>query len=127
MILGPMSKAWFSGLAVLLIAYGTWLLALQVQAFSRELVVVLWASPCAAGFLTAYLSPRMKVLLGASLAIPTAIMATLLNLLYESLGNVVDFGGARGSATLLLITLVYSTVLCVVGGVAGLLLTKSRA
>lgn len=123
----PVLKAWIVGFALLLVANGAWLISLQMHKFSKILVLLLWISPLIAAFVSAYLSPRKKVLLGTSLAIPSAALVAALNLIYGLLGNAVDFPGIRGGAILFTVALTYSLILCALGGAAGYYLTRNRA
>ena len=127
MTLSPVLRAWLVGVAVLFVANGGWLISLQTHRFSETLVLLLWISPLIAAFVSAYLSPRKKVLLGTSLAIPSAALVAVLNFIYELFGNAVDFPGVRGGAILFIVTLGYSVLLCALGGVAGYYLTRNRA
>lgn len=121
---GSILKAWLVGVAVLLVSNGVWFVSLQAHSFSVLLVWLLWISPLIAALVSAYLSPRKKILLGISLAIPAAIFAVALNTIYELLGNAVDFPGLRGGASLFVITLGYSVLLCALGGGVGYYLSR---
>lgn len=112
-------SAWITGFIVLLFANGVWFISLQTQTYSKALVLLLWIFPLLAAFITAYLSPRKKVLLGMSMALASAVIGVGFNLIYELLGHQVDFPGVRGGALLFLITLVYGVLLCSVGSYAG--------
>jgi len=118
------AKAWTVGLAILVAANGVWFFSLQASAFSELLVWLLWLSPVLAALATSYLSPRKKMLLGISMAIPAAVLAVVLNIVYESLGNAVDFSGSRGALTLFAITLAYSGVGSTIGSFVGYILAK---
>ena len=124
MLPGPVLRAWLAGVMVLVVANGAWFVSLQAHKFSSSLIWLLWISPLIAAFVSAYLSPRKKILLGISLAIPAAVLAVALNVTYELLGNAVDFPGVRGGTILFVITLGYSAMLCALGGGAGYYLAK---
>lgn len=111
----------------MLIAYLAWFVSLWASKFSEVLVIFLWGAPTVAAFVTAYLAPRRKVLLGASIALLAAILAGMLNFAYEALGNPVDFPGVRGGAILVAIALVFNGVLCTVGAACGYFLTRKSA
>lgn len=127
MLSRPVLRAWLVGVAVLIVANGGWFVSLHAHKFSETLVWLLWVSPLIAAFVSAYLSPRKKILLGVSLAIPAATLIVVLNTIYELLGNAVDFPGVRGGTILFVVTLGYSVVLCALGGGAGYYLTKKSS
>lgn len=120
-------KAWALGGGIVLIAYLAWFVSLRANKFSEVLVLFLWGAPAVAAFVTAYLAPRRKVLLGASIALLAAILAGILNFAYEALGGAVDFPGVRGGAILVAIALVFNGVLCTVGAASGYFLTRKLA
>jgi len=119
-----MSKAWLVGAGIVIFVYATWFVALQASQYSEVLVFLLWASPLIAAIVTSYLAPHKKILLGMSMVLPTTIMAVALNSVYQWLGNAVDFPGVRGGLTLSITTLVYSSVLCWLGSMGGMVLAK---
>ena len=119
-----MIRALIIGVAILLVANGTWFVSLYVGKFSESLVLLLWCSPAIAALISASLAPCKKILVGTSMAAPTAILAGVLNSVYEALGHAVDFPGYRGSMILVAITLTWGAILCTLGGVAGYFLTR---
>jgi hypothetical protein len=114
-----MIRALIAGLAVLLAADGAWLIAIQTSNVSEFLILLWWLSPPFAAFVSAYLAPHRKILLGTSLAIPAAILVGLLNTAYQMFGHAVDFPGPRGALILVTTSLVFNVMLCAVGGVVG--------
>ena len=117
-------KAWIAGAGIVVILYVTWFVVLQASQYSEVLVFLLWLSPLAAAFVSAYLAPRKKILLGMLMVLPTTISAVTLNFVYQWLGNAVDFPGLRGALILFTTTLVYSGILCVLGSAGGIVLAK---
>lgn len=121
-----MLKAWMLGAGVLLVAHGIWFAALQTNTFSQPLILLLWASPIVAAFISAYFAPRKKILMGTSMAIVATILVGALNSLYQSLGHAVDFPGFRGGFVLITVMLGWNVVLSLLGGATGYFLTRSR-
>ena len=77
-----------------------------------------------AAFVTAYLTPRRKILMGTSMALLAASLAGILNFVCEALGRAVDFPGIRGMTILVVISLVFNGVLCIAGATCGYFLTR---
>lgn len=119
-----MLRAWVTGLSALGAAYVTWFLLLQLAVFSQAAAVALWAAPLVAGFATSYMGPSRKILLGASMALPSALLSVLLNWVAQRAGGAVDFPGPGGGLILFTLVLVGATVLASLGAVAGYLLTR---
>jgi hypothetical protein len=117
-------KAWSMGAGILILVYVAWFISLQSSQYSEALVFLLWSSPLVAAFVSAYLAPRKKILLGMSMVLPTTTLAVTLNFVYQWLGNAVDFPGARGGLILFTTTLVYSGILCALGSMGGVVLAK---
>jgi hypothetical protein len=120
-----MLQAWSLGAAILLVAHGVWFVALQATTFSQTLVLLLWVSPVVAAFVSAYLAPRKKILLGTSMAIPATVLVDVLNSVYQSLGHAVDFPGLRGGLILVTLMLGWNAVLSALGGIAGYFLANA--
>ena len=114
-----MKKAWFIGVSIILVANITWFLALQKKEYSEILFAILWGSPLVAAFIVAYLSPFKKMANSLSMSIPMAIIAVVFNGVYQLLGNTVDFPGIQGGLILFGTTLLYSLILCGLGGFLG--------
>jgi len=117
-------KSWFIGLGILILFYLVWFIALQLRQYSEVLVFLLWMSPLVAAFISAYLSPRNKILVGVSMVFPTAILSVTLNILSQLFGNAVDFPGFRGGLILFANTIVYGGILCGIGAIGGSFLNK---
>lgn len=123
-----MARAWAVGVAVLALAFGTWILLVRLEVFSYAAVIGLWLSPMAAGFTASYLAPFRKMLVGTSMAVPAALLAVLLNLLPQLSGEAVDLSGSEGSFVLFALTLIGSAALAAAGaGAACLLKADGRA
>jgi hypothetical protein len=123
----PMFRAWSIGFVILFVSYGAWMISLQMGHFSDALVLLLWCSPAISSFASAYFAPHKKVVMGASMAAPAALLAGVVNYVYEALGHAVDFPGYRGTMILVVIALVWSAILCTLGGIAGNFLAQKVA
>ena len=119
-----MTGAWVVGVAILTAAYALWFIALQLKQYSQLLLYVLWLSPFLSALLCSYMAPQKRILLGSSMAVPSAFLALVVNSLYQALGNAVDFPGIRGGLILFATSLVYSAILCALGAVAGKVLAE---
>jgi hypothetical protein len=64
--------------------------------------------------------------LAISLAIPAAVLILVVNFIYQIFGEGVDFPGLRGGLILFTVTLIYNSVLCVLGGSAGYYLSRRK-
>ena len=119
-----MTKAYVIGVVILIAAYLLWFITLQTSQYSELMTVVLWASPFLAALASAFLTQRKKIMLGISMALPSAVLVVVLNFVYQAQGNSVDFSGSRGALILFMTTLIYSGVLCGVGAIVGSVLSK---
>jgi hypothetical protein len=117
--------AWSLGVGLLFASFALWLLALRIEAFSQPLLILLWISPGVAAFVASYISPSHKIILGSSMAIPTAGLAAVLNWMVQIQGSAVDFPGPSGGLMLFIIILVAAAVLCWLGGVLGVAASRS--
>ncbi len=120
-----MLKAWLIGVAILVAVFALWIIFLQMEVFSQSLAVLLWVSPFIAAFICAYLAPSRKLFLGISMALPSALLAVALNSGFAFFGSAVDFPGVEGGFTLFFLVLAASAVVCVLGAVAGSVLTRN--
>lgn len=119
-----MFRAWLAGVAVLFATYAIWFTFVQVSRFSETMMLLLWLSPLIAGFISSYFGPSKKILLGASMAVPTAILAVLLNLVDQLLDKAVDLPGLQGGLIIFFITLIYAGILAGIGGFIGYFLAR---
>lgn len=119
-----MFRAWLAGVAVLFATYATWFTFVQASRFSETMMLLLWLSPLIAGFISSYFGPSKKILLGASMAVPTAILAVLLNLVDQLLDKAVDLPGLQGGLIIFFITLIYAGILAGIGGFIGYFLAR---
>jgi len=124
---GAMFKAWSSGFGIIVVAYATWFVLLQVGTYSELFVLLLWSSPFIAAFVSSYLGPSKKIWLGISMAVPTAVLAVVFNSVHQLLGNAVDFPGFKGGLILFTTTLIYAGIISGIGGAVGYFLTRRRA
>jgi len=114
-----MLRAWILGLVLLLAAAMIWSLTLWVGVYSQFAVLTLWASPFAAAMLVAWSAPRHQILLGLSMAVPTALLAVSLNFAVPLFGGDVDFPGIMGHLILFGIVGSGAAVLALLGAVMG--------
>jgi len=121
-----MLRAWTFGFGVLLVAHGAWFVALQAGELPSAMIALLWLSSIIAAFITAYLAPQKKVGLGVSMAIPTTVLAVLLNSVYQLSGKAVDLTGFQGGVILSVVVLVESAILCSIGAFFGSYLSNRR-
>ena len=121
-----MLRAWTYGLGVLLVVHGTWFVALQIGELPGAMVALLWLSSIVAAFISAYLAPQKKVGLGISMAIPTTVLAVLLNSVYQLSGKAVDLAGFQGGVILAVVVLVESAILCSLGAFFGSYLSNRK-
>lgn len=121
-----MIKAWLYGIVIIILVDVIWAIALLTNIFSGSLLLAMELSPLLGAIISSYLAPTNKLLLGVSLAIPTAIFTVLFNSIYQLYGHRVDFPGLHGGVILLSVSLIYSFIICLFGGVVGLLLVKIK-
>lgn len=121
-----MIKAWAIGFLVLLTMTTLWYLFLALEVYSGVMVVFLWAAPLISAFVASCLAPSSNIILGASLGIPSALLAVLINTLVQLKGSNVDFPGLGGGVTLFVVVLIFASLLAGIGGYAGLLLSRYR-
>jgi hypothetical protein len=121
-----MLKAWSAGLGILVVAYAAWFAFLQVGKFSESSALFLWISPLIAAFVSSYLGPSRKIILGISMAFPSAILAVVVNSFYQLHDQAVDFPGFRAGLILFTLVLIYSALISVVGAVIGYFLATKR-
>ena len=117
-------KAWSIGASILIAVFTIWFVLLQAKVFSQSVVFLLWISPMIAAFVSAYLSPSHKILLGTSMAVPSALLAVALNSADQFLGSAVDFPGLKGGFILFILVLISAALISVPGSVAAYALTK---
>lgn len=113
----------FGGI-ILLVNHGMWFIALQIKKSSEILMLLFWGLPAIAAFLTAYLAPDRKIILGISMALWSAILSGILNIVYESLGNAVDFSGVSGMLIVIFYSLVSNGIFCTLGATLGYFLSR---
>jgi hypothetical protein len=119
-------RAWLAGATLLVAALFTWVLLLGLEVYSQPVVKVVWFAPGIAAFLAAYLGPTHKLLLGVSMAIPSALLVTIANFSFQALGKTVDFPGLGGGLMLFALVLCGSALLAAVGAAVGYILTRNR-
>jgi hypothetical protein len=118
-------KAWSTGAGILVVVFAVWFVLLQANVFSQSFVIVLWISPMIAAFASAYLGPSHKMLLGTSMAIPSALLAVALNSANQFSGTPVDFPGLKGGFILFILVLISAAIISIPGSVADYTLPKN--
>jgi len=119
-------KAWLIGAGILAVIFAIWFVLLQANVFSQSFVIVLWISPMIAAFVSANLSPSHKILLGTSMAIPSALLAVALNSANQFSGAAVDFPGLKGGFILFILALISAAIISIPGSVAAYTLTRNH-
>ena len=122
-----MIRAWTVGVSVLIAAVLIWAVLLKLEIYSQSMAIILWLSPGAAAFAAAYLGPSRKLLLGASMGIPAALLGVAFNAVWQLPGNAVDFPGVGGGLLLFMLILVGATVVASLGALVGYFLTINPA
>ena len=109
-----MARSWVYGAATVLFVHILWIGLILTQAHvdwvMGAIIVMLFVTMNIAGlgaFLTSFLAPRHRFLLGLSMAPLAALLAATGNLLLEASGTHVDFSGFRGNAGLFAVSLAY--------------------
>ena len=120
-----MVKAWVVGICVLVAALLVWAVLLELETYSQSMAIILWLSPGAAAFVTAYLAPSHRFLLGTSMGISAALLQVAFNAAWQLQGHAVDFPGVAGAGILFTLTLAYATVLASLGALVGYYLTRN--
>ena len=82
-----------------------------------------WVGPLIAALLTSYKCPRLKILLGALMAIPATLFGIAITASY---GDSSDFPGMQGLKTFAAFSLISNAGLCVIGGLLGRYLSMKR-
>ena len=118
-------KAWSIGVGILIAIFMMWFVLLQANVFSQVIVVILWISPLIAAFVSAYLGPSHKILLGTSMAIPSALFAVALNSADQFLGTAVDFPGLKGGFILFILVLISAAIVSIPGSLVAYALTRN--
>lgn len=119
------TRIWAGGMAIIAAAQLAWFLSLATETFSQTLFALLWASSGIAAFIVSLLSPKRKVAMGLSLAVPAAAFMALLNYGYQLFGHGSDFPGLRGAMLLFAIALTWNGAICGIGTAAGYLMSRT--
>lgn len=131
------ASAWAVGFGVVLLSEGAWWLLfvagggsfdlLEAERFWVTPLQLLGAFPVAAAFVSAWLAPRDKVFVGASMAVTVALtgvgggwIAT------EAFGFRGDFYGLRGAITNATLFLIVYALPCTAAAAAAYFLTRPR-
>lgn len=121
-----MSRAWVVGFMMLITVDAIVVIATLIEFYPRALLLLLQVSPFVAAFISSYLSPQKKIILGTSMAIPAALLGVVVTFMYQLVGKPVDFPGLKGGLILFEISLVYGLVVCTLGGILGYFVSKKR-
>jgi hypothetical protein len=81
--------------------------------------LLMWASLLIGGFVTARLAASHKLLLATALVLPGAAILALFNWIWHVVGQPADFTGVGGAFIVVLMTIPFGAVLCLVGGALG--------
>jgi hypothetical protein len=130
-----MIKAYFVGITIALAAHVIWFVVIYaelnadgIRLFDQigfaGLRVIIWGSLVVAGFTSAWLAPRGKLLTGTLLAVPASMFLGVSNFLLEASGTPVDFHGANGAMILVGVSLPFDAALCGLGSLFGYLLRR---
>jgi hypothetical protein len=129
-----MTRSWAYGAATVLAVHILWIALILTQAHADwmmgAIIVMLFVTMNIAGlgaFITAFLAPRQRFLLGLSMAPLAALLAAAGNLLLAASGTHVNFSGFRGNAGLFAVSLAYGMFVSAVGGGIGTWLARRRA
>lgn len=112
------------GISILVLAQVMYLGVLVKVEHHELLRVVLLFSPGVAAFATAFLAPTRKFLAGVSMAVWGTAIALLAAAGYELLGLPVDSIG--GPVATMAIVLAYYSLLSILGGAVGHVLSRNR-
>lgn len=85
---------------------------------------ILLGTSAFSAFVAAYFSPRLKIAVGMSMSIYSAVLGELMPNIYEHFGGHVDQIG--GLVVTFVILLAYHLPLSIVGGVAGYFLSRTH-
>ncbi len=115
-----MIKAIIYGLVTML-AFQTLILviAMSLKTTMPCLDIALYFAAPLAGFVTAWIAPREKVLAGTALAVFTPVIGLVLMAVGDVLDLPRDHFGVKGTIILCILILVYNGVFCGVGALAG--------
>ena len=117
-------KAWLVGAVTMISIILVWFVFLQAGVFSEAALVLLWISPLLASFMTSYLSPSHKILMGTSMAFLAALLAVASNSMHQFSGTAVDFPGLKGGVVFFGLVLISSIVVSIPGSLTGYALSK---
>jgi hypothetical protein len=120
-----MLKAGMAGIAVLVLAHVLWIGVLLGVKFHEALRIALFFFPSFAAFLTTYLAPRQKILMGLSMAVYGAVIGISSAFVYKYFGGQLDDIG--GPLATFMILLTFHGVYSVVGTAAGYSLSRRSA
>jgi len=90
------------------------------------LMLLLWLSPVIAAFVTAYLAPRKKILLGMSMAPLSLFFSIAFTFLFEALGERGDHFDALGTLMITVLAFVFYCGLCALGVALGCSLSNRK-
>ncbi|MGH8653097.1 MAG: hypothetical protein ACREYE_13435 [Gammaproteobacteria bacterium] len=122
----PVLRALAFGVGILLLADAMWVMVLMSTTYPTALAWALQSSPAITAFTVAYLAPRKKILLGMSMVIFAASLASAAKLVYGALGLPTDLPGIRGARIVFTIALVSGSILCAIGTAAGYFLSRKH-
>lgn len=119
-----MRNALIVSLLVVVLGNTAWGLSVAVESTYPLAVAFQYASPVIAPFLCVYLTKKNKWLSGGIAAIFSITGFVLGNVVFESLGNQVDFPGSQGALLVAMLSAPYCLIAALVGGAAGALCAR---
>jgi hypothetical protein len=121
-----MLRVWGVGIAILVGAQAALAVCVYANRMPELLVPLLRCSTPLAALACSLLAPRHKLLSGILIAIPATLLLVLLNAVYQLLSIQSDFPGMAGALSGAEMGLIFNTVYCTLGALAGYALSKGR-
>ena len=121
-----MQRAWSASTVVLLVGVVAHF-SLLASAGATSALVLGAAVLLVAGSVAAYLAPRMKLLVGASVAVPGALFFGVGDVTFGLLGHYSNWPGPLNSALAAIVVLPIGLVLCSLGAWIGAAYSMPRA
>lgn len=122
-----MLRAMGLGVLVLLAALALWGVGIKVQVVSESTLLLLFAAPGVAAFVSSWIAPRKKFVVGLGQAPVWGALASAANVAWAMTGGATDFPGGRGALWLFTLALLGALVPAVLGAAVGVALGRRRA
>ena len=115
-----MQRAWISGISVLIVGVAVYYALVMIVEASWPSLVALACFLVVAGMSVGYRAPRAKLLVGAALAIPAAVILGAADMLFGLSGNYGEaWPGPLNSLMLALVVIPVAAILGLLGATAG--------